>query len=41
MKSEKEIYINYRLSRAWDTFDEAKILVKSRKLDRIPDRDIK
>ena len=26
MKSEKESYINYRLARAWDTFDDAKIL---------------
>ena len=26
MKSEKESYIKYRLARAWDTFDDAKIL---------------
>lgn len=31
MKSEKETYIQYRLSRAWDTFDDAKILASKGK----------
>jgi uncharacterized protein (UPF0332 family) len=31
MKSDKESYINYRLARAWDTFDDAKILAEKGK----------
>ena len=31
MNPEKESYINYRLSRAWDTFDDAKILASKGK----------
>jgi len=31
MNPEKESYIKYRLSRAWDTFDDAKILASKKK----------
>jgi uncharacterized protein (UPF0332 family) len=31
MKSEKDSYISYRLARAWDTFDDAKILASKGK----------
>ncbi len=31
MNPEKESYIKYRISRAWDTFDDAKILASKRK----------